>query len=70
MAYAGIGFFASLAYIVMLRRENAARARGERDEVIVGVDNKRAHERNGVFESVEQARREKGDAWSGFRYTL
>ncbi|KZV75497.1 MFS general substrate transporter [Peniophora sp. CONT] len=70
LAYAGIGFITSLAYILVLRRENAARARGERDEVIIGVDNKHAREENGVFDSVEHARREKGDAWSGFRYTL
>ena len=65
-----VGFFASLAYIVVLRRENAARDRGERDEVIVGVENKYAREENGTFESVEQARQVKGDGWSGFRYTI
>ena len=70
LAYAALGFITSLAYILMLHRENAARARGERDEVIIGTDNKHAREENGVFESVEHARREKGDAWSGFRYTL
>ncbi|KZV75498.1 MFS general substrate transporter [Peniophora sp. CONT] len=70
LAYASIGFLASLAYLIVLRRENAARAQGDRDEVIVGVDNKYAREENGVYESTEHARREKGDAWSGFRYTL
>lgn len=70
LAYMGIGFIASLAYIVMLRRENVARVKGQRDEVIIGVDNPLAREENGVFESIEHARREKGDAWSGFRYTL
>ena len=70
LAYAALGFITSLAYILMLHRENAARARGERDEVIIGADNKHAREENGVFESVDHARREKGDAWSGFRYTL
>ena len=70
LAYVGIGFLSSLAYLLVLRRENAARARGERDEIISGVDSKHAREENGVFESVEHARREKGDAWSGFRYTL
>ncbi|KZV75499.1 MFS general substrate transporter [Peniophora sp. CONT] len=70
LAYVGIGFIASLAYIFVLRRENAARARGERDEVINGMDSKHAREENGVYESIEHARREKGDAWSGFRYTL
>ena len=57
--------------MILLRRENAARDRGERDEVIAGEDNKHADgDRNGRFESVEDARREKGDLWSGFRYTL
>lgn len=44
--------------------------RGERDEVIEGVDNKHADEKNGKFASVQEARMEKGDMWSGFRYTL
>ena len=43
---------------------------GERDEVIEGVDNDRADEKNGRFESVKEAKIEKGDDWSGFRYTL
>ena len=34
------------------------------------VDNKDGDEKNGVFESVDDAKREKGDEWSGFRYTL
>ncbi|VDB99750.1 unnamed protein product [Peniophora sp. CBMAI 1063] len=70
LAYLSIGFITSFAYMLLLRRENAARNRDERDEVIIGVDNDRAREENGVFESIEHARREKGDAWSGFRYTL
>ena len=45
-------------------------AAGERDEVIDGVGNKLAREENGHFSSVEQAREEKGDEWSGFRYSL
>ena len=70
LAYVGIGFISSLAYIFVLRHENSVRAGGLRDEVISGMDSKNAREKNGVFESVEEARREKGDAWSGFRYTL
>ncbi|KAI0067785.1 MFS general substrate transporter [Artomyces pyxidatus] len=70
LAYIAIGFLCSLAYMLVLRRENEARERGDRDEVIEGVDNKRADARNGVYASVEHARRDKGDAWSGFRYTL
>ena len=70
LAYIAIGFFSSLLYLLLLRRENAIREAGHRDEIIEGVDNKRAHEKNGQFESVEAARMEKGDLWSGFRYTL
>ena len=54
----------------MAFRSIAIREAGHRDEIIEGVDNKRAHEKNGQFESVEAARMEKGDLWSGFRYTL
>ncbi len=55
---------------VALRWENARRDRGERDEVIRGVVNVNAREINGVYESVEEARRAKGDKWSGFRYIV
>lgn len=70
LAYIAIGWICSLALYVHLRRENAAKERGERDEVIDGVDNKNAREENGHFESIEAARMEKGDHWSGFRYSL
>ncbi|KAJ8474468.1 hypothetical protein ONZ51_g7199 [Trametes cubensis] len=70
LAYIAIGWICSLALYIHLRRENAAKERGERDEVIDGVDNKNAREENGHFESIEAARMEKGDHWSGFRYSL
>lgn len=70
LAYIAIGWLCSLAYYFHLRYENARRERGHRDEVIEGVDNKNADGRNGHFESVEAARIEKGDQWSGFRYSL
>ena len=54
---------------MLLRRENALRDAGHRDEVINGTDNKHARGQNGIFASVEEARRDKGDEWSGFRYT-
>jgi hypothetical protein len=55
----------------LLKRENAKREAGLRDEKIDGVDNKHANgEKNGEFTSVDDARREKGDEWSQFRYTL
>lgn len=46
------------------------RDRGERDEVIEGIDNPNARECNGVYPSVEAAKTDKGDDWSGFRYTI
>ena len=68
--YIVIGWFSSLIYLVLLRRENKARDRGERDEVIDGIENKSADVVNGRYSSVDEARREKGDMWSGFRYTF
>lgn len=57
------------------------RARGERDEIIVlqeirptgeqgGHDAHAAKGAENTYESVDEARREKGDHWSGFRYSL
>ncbi|KAM5533070.1 hypothetical protein V8D89_013213, partial [Ganoderma adspersum] len=70
LAYIAVGWLSSLAYYVHLRYENARRERGDRDEVIEGAEDKHANERNGRFEGVEAARMEKGDQWSGFRYSL
>ena len=68
--YIGIGWLSSLAYTILLRRENKARDRGERDEVIDGFESKTANVDNGRYRSVAEARKEKGDMWSGFRYTV
>ena len=71
--YICIALLCALAYRTLLARENAARARGERDEAIDGgleVVSPELARRNGRFASVDDARREKGDAWSGYRYTL
>lgn len=70
LAYIAIGFICSLIFRVLLKRENDARDRGERDEVIEGVENKQANERNGHYPNVDAARIDKGDEWSGFRYSL
>lgn len=83
LLYIGLGIIASTTYYILLRRENAMRDRGERDEVIDGVYLERADgekeseaereeraRRNGRFESVDAARVEKGDEWSGYRYML
>lgn len=58
----------------LLRRENERRDRGERDEVIdndnSGEDMSELALKNGRFETIDHAQREKGDEWSQFRYTL
>jgi len=56
----------SLVFMLYLKRENEARARGEREERIAGVGSGKG----GDFESVEEAKRLKGDRWSGYVYTL
>jgi len=70
LMYIAIGWLSSLTYTVLLRQENKARDRGERDEVIDGFENMSAKGQNGRYGSVAEARREKGDTWSGFRYTV
>ncbi|KAG6818041.1 hypothetical protein H0H87_009196 [Tephrocybe sp. NHM501043] len=70
LAYIAIGFISTIIFGTFLQRENARRERGERDEVIEGIENKHANPINGSYESVQAARIEKGDEWSGFRYTL
>jgi hypothetical protein len=71
LAYIAVGWACSLALLVLLKRENARRAAGARDEEIAGAEGKHADgARNGRFASVADARREKGDMWSGFQYTL
>lgn len=70
MTYIGIGWLCSLLFLLLLKRENANREAGLRDEVIDGVDNEQANEKNGHYSSVDDARMAKGDEWSGFRYTL
>lgn len=70
LAYIGIGLICVTIMRVGLHRENERRDRGERDEVIDGVDNENAHVRNGQYPDIETARLDKGDDWSGFRYSL
>ncbi|KZV94601.1 MFS general substrate transporter [Exidia glandulosa HHB12029] len=70
-AYFAIGFIFTLIMMYGLRRENARRDRGERDEKILGsAEELTAHGRGGTFTSIDEARTEKGDLWSGFRYVI
>jgi hypothetical protein len=74
LAYIAIGWLCSAAFMFLLRRENERRDRGERDEVIDSYNSGEGMDelalKNGRFETVNDARREKGDEWSQFRYTL
>ena len=73
LMYIAFGVIASTAYHFALRAENARRDRGERDEVIGKSGDSELdarNEKNGRFESVAVAKREKGDEWSGYRYIL
>ncbi|KAJ7066454.1 MFS general substrate transporter [Mycena amicta] len=73
LMYIGIGFIASVVYLFGVRAENARRERGERDEVIGKSEDSELdarNEKNGRFETIADAKREKGDEWSGYRYTL
>ncbi|KAL5535436.1 hypothetical protein ACEPAF_3530 [Sanghuangporus sanghuang] len=69
LAYIVIGFFSSWILRIVLKAENARRERGERDEVI-GDPEINAEKGVRVYERVEAAKIDKGDFWSGFRYTL
>lgn len=70
--FIAFGIISSTTFHILLKRENARRDRGERDEIIgdklSSTDSQ--NEKNGRFATVEEAKREKGDEWSGYRYIL
>jgi len=70
--YIAIGITTSVIYILLLKRENARRDRGERDEIIENQPETQEarNEVNGRYSTVEEAKREKGDKWSGYRYMI
>ena len=69
--YSVIALISAAIYRFLLKRENDRRMRGERDEIIEGVnDDRQDLAKNGTYSSIEEAKREKGDEWSGYRYTL
>ena len=70
LAYIAIGWLSSALYLILLKRENRKRGQGLRNEVIDGVYDEYAQEKNGHFTTVEEAMNEKGDEWSGFKYSL
>ena len=79
LAYIALGLVMAATYRTLLVRENARRERGERDEridpafdpaLVAGEGEKGEKSKNGTYASVAAARRDKGDEWSGYRYTL
>lgn len=65
LMYIVTGLIATLVLRYILKKENDRRDRGERDELIEGRSG--GWEANGRYSSVEDAQREKGDDWSGYR---
>lgn len=70
LMYIGLGFTFTALFLVYLKRQNDQRDRGEQDEIIGDEVADGKNEKNGRFATVEDAKREKGDEWSGYRYTL
>jgi hypothetical protein len=67
--YICIGIIANATFVFLLKNENARRDRGQRDEII-GQNSSGEDGGNGRFATVEDAKRQKGDQWSGYRYIL
>ncbi|KJA23556.1 hypothetical protein HYPSUDRAFT_201281 [Hypholoma sublateritium FD-334 SS-4] len=72
LMYIGIGIITSILFLVFLNRENARRERGERDEYIDDQPETHLPEnlKNGRYSTMDDAKRDKGDKWSGYRYTV
>ncbi|KAJ7043747.1 MFS general substrate transporter [Mycena alexandri] len=68
LMYICIGIISNSIFLYLLKKENARRDRGERDEVIGSEELE--DNGNGRYATVEDAKREKGDNWSGYRYIL
>ncbi|TFL02118.1 MFS general substrate transporter [Pterulicium gracile] len=70
LVYISFGLITTIGYRWAVKCENAKGDRDEGDEVIEGVDNPNARRENGTYANVAEAKREKGDRWSGYRYIL
>jgi len=70
--YIAIGLVSSLLMLFLLKRENGRRDRGERKEWLEDDISTHLQENvvNGRYANVEEARRIKGDEWSGYRYRI
>ncbi|KAK0188656.1 MFS general substrate transporter [Armillaria mellea] len=69
LMYICLGMISSIICVFLLDKENKKRDRGERDEII-GDITITGNEKNGRFATLADAKTEKGDQWSGYRYTL
>ncbi|KAF8309890.1 MFS general substrate transporter [Clavulina sp. PMI_390] len=75
LAYVAMTVITSLVFMFLLDRENKARDAGLRDELILSEHSseKDVDTRSytgGTYETIDDAKRDKGDAWSGYRYML
>ncbi|KIK56348.1 hypothetical protein GYMLUDRAFT_174358 [Collybiopsis luxurians FD-317 M1] len=70
LLYIGLGLVSSTTFLFLLRRENAKRDRGERNEIIGDNKNGSGLEANGRYNTIADAKKDKGDEWSGYRYTI
>ncbi|KAI3608233.1 mfs transporter, partial [Moniliophthora roreri] len=68
LMYIAIGIITSCIYLFFVKQENAKRERGEWNKII--GDSKTGHEKNGGYNSVADVKREKGDGYSGYCYTI
>lgn len=70
--YIGIGYIMTWVAIFYLRRENAKKLSGQRDEIIRGINDKGVPQDGSVkiYESLEEVKKDRGDLWSGYIYTL
>ncbi|KAF7308926.1 MFS domain-containing protein [Mycena kentingensis (nom. inval.)] len=69
LMYICIAILSNALFLYLLKKENARRDRGERDEII-GSGGEGQDNGNGRFATVEEAKMAKGDNWSGYRYIL
>lgn len=72
LMYIGIGYIMTWVAIIYLRRQNAKKLSGEYDEIIRGVNDKDVPKDGSVkiYESLAEVKKDRGDLWSGYIYTL
>lgn len=66
LAYIFLGLISNGVYYFLIKKENAARAAGERDEVIGPLAE--GEKKPNHYATLEDAKADKGDNWSGYKY--